>query len=195
LPPVRPACKATQMLLLRHGQSEFNLHMAATRRDPGIIDPRLTEYGHAQAREAARHLADSGIRRIVTSPYTRALQTVEPIARALDVPVTIHPIVRERYAFACDVEPHATNWHAPGRSMTSPGSMISGGPRWRNQRIRSSLARPVPRRTGRTAGLVRDAGRQPLGFILCMTGQSVANCQWMRCDPTAEAPDQLVWRV
>jgi broad specificity phosphatase PhoE len=56
------------MILLRHGQSEFNLHFGATRRDPGIIDPRLTDLGHAQAREAAAQLADQDIRRIIVSP-------------------------------------------------------------------------------------------------------------------------------
>src|ERR1700744_2705161 len=91
------------MILLRHGQSEFNLHFGATRRDPGIIDPRLTELGHSQAAEAARLLAGKGITRIITSPYTRALQTVSPIAKALGLKVSINPIVRERYAFACDV--------------------------------------------------------------------------------------------
>src|SRR3954452_14699386 len=91
------------MILLRHGQSEFNLHFTATRRDPGIIDPKLTELGHTQAAEAAIALAGEGIRRIIVSPYSRALQTVAPIARLLRVPVIINPIVRERYAFACDV--------------------------------------------------------------------------------------------
>ena len=45
------------MILLRHGQSEFNLHFSVTRRDPGIIDPRLTPLGHQQAEDAARALA------------------------------------------------------------------------------------------------------------------------------------------
>src|ERR1700761_9404983 len=91
------------MILLRHGQSEFNLHFSATRRDPGIIDPPLTELGHAQAQAAAEALADETIERIIVSPYTRALQTAVPVARLLDVPVIIDPIVRERFAFACDV--------------------------------------------------------------------------------------------
>jgi broad specificity phosphatase PhoE len=98
-----PACIARHMILLRHGQSEFNLHFTATRRDPGIIDARLTELGHMQATEAVRLLADQRITRIFASPYTRALQTAAPIAKALGVKVLINPIVRERYAFACDV--------------------------------------------------------------------------------------------
>src|SRR4029079_15500953 len=85
------------------GQSEFNLHFTATRRDPGIVDPRLTDLGHMQAAEAARQLAGQRIERIITSPYTRALQTAAPIAKALGLNVMINPLVRERYAFACDI--------------------------------------------------------------------------------------------
>src|ERR1700761_680721 len=91
------------MILLRHGQSKFNLHFSATRRDPGIVDPKLTPLGHAQAEEAAQALSREPITRIITSPYTRALQTAAPLARALRVPVIVNPIVRERYAFACDI--------------------------------------------------------------------------------------------
>ena len=91
------------MILLRHGQSEFNVHIAATRRDPGIPDPRLTEHGHVQAEQAARALKCERIARIVVSPYSRALQTAEPVARLLGVPVVVHPVVRERYGYACDI--------------------------------------------------------------------------------------------
>ena len=76
------------MILLRHGQSEFNLHFTATRRDPGINDPKLTELGHQQAEAAAEALAREPIRRILCSPYTRALQTVAPVAKRLGLPVT-----------------------------------------------------------------------------------------------------------
>lgn len=61
------------MILLRHGQSLFNQHFTAKRRDPGIPDPPLTDLGRSQAERAARDLAEAGIGRIVTSPYTRAL--------------------------------------------------------------------------------------------------------------------------
>ncbi len=32
------------------------------------------------------------------------------------------------------------------------------------------------------------------GFILAMTGTSVGNGQWLRCDPTGPAPAEIVWR-
>ena len=33
------------------------------------------------------------------------------------------------------------------------------------------------------------------GFILSMTGQSVMNGQWLRCDPTEPGPERLVWQA
>jgi broad specificity phosphatase PhoE len=91
------------MILMRHGQSEFNLHFSATKRDPGIADPRLTPEGHAQAEQAAAALAGRDIRRIIASPYTRALQTAAPVAAALGLPVLINPVIRERAHFTCDI--------------------------------------------------------------------------------------------
>jgi broad specificity phosphatase PhoE len=177
------------MILLRHGQSEFNLHFSATRRDPGIIDPHLTPLGHQQAAEAARVLADRGIERIITSPYTRALQTVAPIARALRVPVLINPIVRERYAFACDVG-------TPRDVLTRdwPDHDFSGIDEiwW------PPIEEPVESIEGRAAlfraemAAVRDWGNTLVvshwGFILSMTGESVTNGQWLHCDPTGPHP-------
>src|SRR5438309_2111409 len=91
------------MLLIRHGQSEFNVVYSVTRVDPGIRDPRLTDEGRAQAAAASRVLTGEGIRRLVASPYTRALETAVIIAGALGVPITVTPLVGERAAFDCDV--------------------------------------------------------------------------------------------
>ena len=164
------------MILLRHGQSEFNLHFGATRRDPGIIDPRLTELGHTQAEEAAQQLRDQGIERIIVSPYTRALQTARPVAAALGLPITIDPIVRERYAFACDIGSARTDlerdWPAHDFSSVEniwwpadeePEASIVD----RAARFRTDLAR----RHDWAYTLVVSHW----GFILSLTGQSVAN--------------------
>src|SRR5919199_814248 len=95
--------EGSPVILLRHGQSEFNLHFTATKRDPGIADPKLTELGQQQAEAAALALAGERITRIIASPYTRALQTAAPIARQRGLPILVNPTVRERYAFSCDV--------------------------------------------------------------------------------------------
>jgi broad specificity phosphatase PhoE len=183
------------MILLRHGQSEFNLHFTATRRDPGIIDPRLTELGHQQAEEAALALAHEGIERIIVSPYTRALQTAAPIAKALGIKVIVNPIVRERYAFTCDVgspiSDLARDWpdHDFGGlddiwwpQIEEPAASIIGRanlfraemaaiPQWRNTLVVSHW-----------------------GFILSMTGVSAMNGTWRRCDPTLPPPAEISWR-
>src|SRR5260221_4606532 len=90
------------MMLIRHGQSEFNVHYGRTRIDPGIRDPALTEDGRAQAKAAAAALRKHDVRRLVTSPYRRALETTEIIAEALRLPVEITPVIGERAAFSCD---------------------------------------------------------------------------------------------
>src|SRR5579863_3163145 len=78
-PPTLPRLRNRPMFLLRHGQSYFNLYFTATRVDPGIEDPELTPLGHTQAAAAAKQLADTPLTRIIVSPYTRALQTAQPI--------------------------------------------------------------------------------------------------------------------
>lgn len=91
------------MLLIRHGQSEFNAIYSRTRVDPGIPDPRLTDEGKRQARDAARALAEHGIARLIASPYTRALETATIIASELGLEIEVEPLVRERAAFHCDI--------------------------------------------------------------------------------------------
>jgi len=184
------------MILLRHGQSEFNLHFGATRRDPGIIDPRLTDLGHAQAAEAAQQLTGQGIERIIVSPYTRALQTARPVARALNLPINVDPIVRERYAFACDIG--------------SPRPVLERD--WPDHDFGLIEETWWPLEEEPEASIISRAARFRLGlaerhdwantlvvshwgFILSLTGQSVANGQWLRCDPTEPAPERVVWQA
>lgn len=91
------------MILIRHGQSDFNVVYGETRRDPGIIDPGLTELGHRQAAATAKTLAGRGAHTLVASPYRRAIQTAQIVGEALGLPVTIDPLIGERAAFTCDV--------------------------------------------------------------------------------------------
>lgn len=91
------------MILVRHGQSEWNAHYSRTRTDPNIPDPPLTTEGRRQAAEAAGALADLRIDRMLASPYVRALETAEIIGSLLRIPIAIEPLVRERAAFSCDI--------------------------------------------------------------------------------------------
>lgn len=184
------------MILLRHGQSEFNLHFTATKRDPGIPDPRLTPLGHQQAATAAEELAHEGIERILCSPYTRALQTAEVVARRLKLPIIVTPQVRERYAFSCDIGSPATElrrawpqvdlehleeiwWpviEEPDHQIEARARLFRGEmaaiPAWRNTLVVCHW-----------------------GFILAMTGERKQNGEWLRCDVTQPPPADIVWRL
>ena len=183
------------MFLLRHGQSEFNLHFTATRKDPGIEDPRLTPLGHEQAEQAADALAASGIRRIVASPYTRALQTAEPLARRLGLPVLVDIIVRERYAFKCDIGSRVVDLRQawPGHDFSAIEDVW-----WPCEA--EPEAQVIVRAARFRGAMAADPDWQETlvvshwGFILALTGKSVANGQWLRCDPTEPAPAEIVWR-
>ncbi len=183
------------MILLRHGQSEFNLHFTATRRDPGIVDPALTELGAQQAEAAAAAMRAEGVRRIIASPYTRALQTAAPIARALGVAVVVDPTVRERCAFTCDIgTPRGRLEQAwPEHDFAALDEV------WWPQGIEGEAETVVRAGRFRAVMAARADWAETLvvshwGFILALTGVSVPNGGWQRCDPTAPAPERIVWR-
>ena len=90
------------MILIRHGQTIFNVFFSLTRVDPGVPDPILTSRGRGQARDIAAALGGKGVERILASPYRRALQTADIVARGLGVPVIVDADVRERFCYSCD---------------------------------------------------------------------------------------------
>ena len=197
------------MILLRHCQSEFNLHFTRTRRDPGIVDPALTPEGLAQAEAAAADLCGDdgracGIGRIVVSPYRRALQTAAPIAARLGLALDVTGLVRERYAFACDIG-------SPRSALERdwPGIDFSGLDEiWWHDGTLDAAGAPVAEseesvieRAGRfRADMARrpDWGQALLvshwGFLLALSGRSLENGQWMRVDPTVPLGGAIVWK-
>ncbi len=192
------------MIVLRHCQSEFNLHFSRTRRDPGLVDPGLTVEGLAQADAAAEALRGHRITRIVASPYRRALQTAAPVAARLGLGVTIASLVRERYAFACDIgSPRMVlerDW--PGIDFSA-----LDGQWWRDGGAGVEDATAVESETSviDRAGRFRSAMAQApdseetlvvshWGFLLALTGRSLDNGCWLQVDPTAPPPASIVWR-
>lgn len=59
------------------------------------LDPPLSETGRVQALELARHLGSSGITRIFCSPFLRVMETAEPVAECLDLPLCVEPGLAE----------------------------------------------------------------------------------------------------
>ena len=173
------------MILLRHGESEVNVVYRETGADPGIRDPRLTERGHGQAREAAQRLAEHGVTHALSSPFTRTLQTAE----ALGLPTVIEPDIRERGAFVCDIGTPASELmaHWPHHDFSHMDEY------WWNQETESESEVLV--RAERFRAMAQGwRNHHELvvishwGFILALTGQTVKNCELLFYDPNNAEP-------
>jgi broad specificity phosphatase PhoE len=182
------------MFLLRHGQSYFNLLYGETRVDPGIEDPRLTPLGETQAAQAARVLSAEPLTRLIISPYTRALETAQPILAVHAVPVEIMQLVRERAFFVCDVGsppavladrfPHHRFDHLPevwwhGGIETAEETV---------ERADAFRALMAAREDHATTLLVSH-----WAFIVALTGASLGNGEVMEYDPASPPPESLDW--
>lgn len=80
-----------RLILLRHGRTSWN----ESGRAQGHADIELDPTGHAQARAAARHLADLDVARLWASDLRRARQTAEYLSDVLGLPVEQDPRLRE----------------------------------------------------------------------------------------------------
>jgi broad specificity phosphatase PhoE len=177
------------MYLARHGQTMFNVVFGETKQDPGIEDPPLTEEGYAQADVLAEQFAELDISRIVSSPYTRALQTARTVANRLDLSVTVDAHVRERTAYVCDVGTVTTSlavdW--PHLDFAHLEEV------WWN-RVEETLPEFHVRceTFRRTMAAVEDWDRIAVithwGVIRSLTGKRVGNAELVRCDPREPHP-------
>ena len=83
----------TRLLVVRHGQSEWN----AIGRWQGRADPPLTDEGRRQVADAAKVLGTFDA--VVASPLVRAVETAAVLADRLGIgPVLIDPDLMERDA-------------------------------------------------------------------------------------------------
>src|SRR5205814_8039767 len=84
---------ATEILLLRHGQSEGN----EEGRFGGHGPTPLTALGRAQSDLTAQALArEGGVAAVYTSDLVRAVETARPIGRATGIHLVKTPALRER---------------------------------------------------------------------------------------------------
>jgi broad specificity phosphatase PhoE len=172
------------MLLIRHGQTEFNRVFSVTRRDPGVRDPQLTVAGRVQAAAAAAVLAEHSVRRLIASPYVRALETAEIIAARLGLPVSVEPLIAERCAYACDIGSPLAALRArwPGLAFDHLAD-----PWWPQQEEPEEL---LVRRARIFRGRIAAAAWPSTaivthwGFIRALTGLRVPNGSILRMDPT-----------
>jgi broad specificity phosphatase PhoE/predicted metal-dependent hydrolase len=147
------------LLLLRHGQSEWNAHG----RWQGWADPPLSAQGHAQALAAGRLLRAEGFTAVATSDLQRARLTAELAAAELGLagPVLIDAGLREydvgEWSGLTWVEiearwPGALDAWRSGRLQATPGG-----------ETRDAFAARI------TAAVERVAARYPAGPVLLIT--------------------------
>ncbi|WP_082954352.1 histidine phosphatase family protein [Acidihalobacter prosperus] len=74
-----------RLLLVRHGQTEWN----RDGRYQGRSDTVLSPLGHEQAHALGTRLEDSGARALISSPLRRARDTAAPIARRLGLELAV----------------------------------------------------------------------------------------------------------
>jgi broad specificity phosphatase PhoE len=83
----------TRLYLIRHGQSAGN----AEGRFGGHSATPLSDLGREQARLTAEALARENICAVYASDLLRTMQTAEPLAELLNIPVVGTPAFRERH--------------------------------------------------------------------------------------------------
>lgn len=176
------------MILLRHGQSHFNVHFGATRQDPGIVDPGLTDEGIRQIEAAVETLRPQAPKRIIASPYSRTLHSAAILAEALGLPVSIETLIRERAFFTCDIgSPRST------LQETWPDFDFSHIEEhwWPDLDETEDQVRQRCETFRRAMAELEDWPQVLVvthwGFIRGLTGREVTNAESLRFDPTTPA--------
>ena len=176
------------MILIRHGQSHFNLHFGATRIDPGIVDPGLTEEGSRQIAAAAENLRKADLRRIIASPYTRTLESALILAERLALEVSVEPLVRERSFFTCDIGTTRSDLAARWPDLDFSHLEERW---WHDPEEPEPVMQERCRDFSRLAGGFEDWPHVLVvshwAFIKGLTGEALGNGQSLRFEPDQEA--------
>ncbi|MGY1600779.1 histidine phosphatase family protein [Geodermatophilus sp. SYSU D00815] len=114
--------RSLTLLLVRHGQSEWN---AAGRMQGQTAHVPLTALGHEQAAAAARALAGRRPGALVSSDLHRAVQTAEHCARATGLPVRTTAALREQGYGVLEGRPSRELWDVV--DWTDPHWSAEGG--------------------------------------------------------------------
>ncbi len=92
-----PAPGASQILLIRHGQSAPYVSGRPFPLIDGHGDPELTELGRFQAKRVGQRLSKEPVAAIYVSSLTRTHQTAAPLAEALSLEPIVERDLREVY--------------------------------------------------------------------------------------------------
>ena len=169
------------MILVRHAESEWNRLFSRTRVDPGIRDPALTEVGREQAEALVGRIATLEVTRLIASPYRRTLETATTVARALDLPIRVEPLVRERCVFSCDIGTPASRLRTlwPGLDFSHLDELWWGEPEESEASLLDRAAR-FRRQVEADDDPAPAAVITHWGFIRALTQEEVANAACVR---------------
>jgi probable phosphoglycerate mutase len=116
------AVRPLTVLLVRHGQSEWNAEGRMQGQTPHVP---LTALGHRQAAQAARQLVALRPGAIVSSDLRRAVETAEHCVRATGVHMTVSPALREQAYGVLEGRPSRELWDLA--DWTDPHWSAEGG--------------------------------------------------------------------
>lgn len=177
----------TKVILVRHGQTLWNLEM----KYQGHCDVALTEKGVEQAIRAAKRLAGEDISAVYASDLSRALRTAECISKEHNLPVTAIPGLREINFGEWEgltFEGINSQWTgAMSKLFTHPDEIvIPGGETFREvkKRATSALAKLVTEHPNQTIVVVSHGGT--IRTLLCAVLNIHLNHMWnIKQDNTA----------
>lgn len=176
---------------VRHAQSVWN--------EAGLVQgqseaPGLTDAGRAQAAQLAEQLADCGAGVVMSSDLRRAMETAQPIAHRLSVPLVADRTLRERALGDAEGRPvelltPAVSGH-DWKTVVDPDARPAGGESMRELYERVALRLGEFRRSPHAAAMVVVTHG---GFLrtakACLDGTPVASMVW------PDQPNASVWRV
>jgi len=108
----------TIIYMVRHGESPYNEGNERTR--------GLTPKGKIDIEKVTKLLVGEGIDMIISSPYTRAILSVEGLAEHLNLDIKVFEDLRERH-FAAEIIENAELMSSIGESFNDPDYTLPGG--------------------------------------------------------------------
>ncbi|WP_432360461.1 histidine phosphatase family protein [Sporosarcina sp. UB5] len=109
----------TSIYMIRHAESPFVFGQERTR--------KLSPQGEEEARKVTALLNNKEIDLIVSSPYTRAIQTIEGISNAKNIEVKVFEELRERQLKGAYKLPEEEIQQAIKKSFEDSDYKLSGG--------------------------------------------------------------------
>jgi 2,3-bisphosphoglycerate-dependent phosphoglycerate mutase len=164
---------ATDLLLIRHGQSEAYVEGTSFPLTDGHGDPPLSALGHEQARRVCDRLAGAGIDAIYVTTLRRTAETAAPLAARLGLKAVVESGLREvnlgewegglYRKMVAEMNPIARRMFAEERWDVIPGaeSLVSF-----DGRVRAAIARITAAHPGRRVAVFTHGG--VIGQVLAM---------------------------